>query len=60
MCIRDRTVAVDVEHSAIQTMGSPGNHLLERDVAITGNGRRPVSYTHLFSLFAWLIWVIAM
>ena len=38
----DLTVAVDVEHSAIQTMGSPGNHLLERDVAITGNGRRRI------------------
>ena len=33
------TVPVDVEHSAIQSTGSPGNHLLERDVAITGNRR---------------------
>ena len=38
----DLTIPVDVEHSAIQTMGSPGNHLLERDVAITGNGRRRI------------------
>ena len=38
----DLTVAVDVEHSAIQALSSPGNHLLERDVAITGNGRRRI------------------
>ena len=35
----DLTVAVDVEYSAIQSTVSPGNHLLERDVAISSNGR---------------------
>ena len=38
----DLTVAVDVEYSTIQSTVSPGNHLLERDVAITGNGRRRI------------------
>ena len=38
----DLTVAVDVEYGTIQALSSPGNHLLERDVAITGNGRRRI------------------
>ena len=38
----DLAVPVDIVDRTIQATGGPGNHLFERDVAITGNGRRRI------------------
>ena len=38
----DLAVSVDIVEGTIQATGSPGNHLLKRDVAVTGNGGRRI------------------